>query len=47
VVRRCVWSRNLVNEEAMARVGRSAEGKQKHLIFINAFKKKKNWKDFH
>ena len=29
LLRRCVWSRILMNEEVMARVGRSAKGGKK------------------
>jgi hypothetical protein len=33
VVRRCVWSRNLKNEEAMTRVGSQKKKKKKPEVF--------------
>jgi hypothetical protein len=34
VVRRCVWSRNLKNEEAIARVGSQKKKHSKRLIYL-------------
>jgi hypothetical protein len=32
-VRRCVWSRNIKNEEAMTRVGSQRDSKKKTFVF--------------
>jgi hypothetical protein len=37
VVRRCVWSRNLKNEEAMTRVGSQRHSKKKNVLKVASF----------